>query len=353
MSLTVNNNEWFSNLIYLSSRWLKKADNTHSIQSRTKFVINCFLKYVDSLPESSFDSIGLTNEFVSNTITSIRDRLIELLDKYFDGNIIDAIYIAADLLKKVPITKITDRYTFFRARGNKTGFLYNTEEMFHIPYELRHKIKNQRYSVSGLPCLYLGSSTYICWEEIERPDFQTCNYCALYSRYAINVYDLRIPKSIESTDDIYRVCLALASSLKSNSEHDFKLEYVIPQCLLQSIITDPTTAHDGVGICYYSVHFLYEDTSLFFIDYNNETIVSRFYNVAIPAQHPQAKGVSPLLRNQFYQTTSTSMMHQYLLNLNSNSKLGEINTIDFYPWSQFGILEEHLTYLMEKITKYC
>lgn len=47
--------------------------------------------------------------------------------------------------------------------------------MFHIPFELRGKAATQRYSIPGLPSLYLGSSCYICWEELHRPDLNTVN----------------------------------------------------------------------------------------------------------------------------------------------------------------------------------
>ncbi|WP_052675768.1 hypothetical protein [Paenibacillus sp. IHBB 10380] len=49
------------------------------------------------------------------------------------------------------------------------------QEMFHIPFELKGRAATQRYSIPGLPSLYLGSSCYICWEELHRPDLNTVN----------------------------------------------------------------------------------------------------------------------------------------------------------------------------------
>jgi hypothetical protein len=42
-------------------------------------------------------------------------------------------------------------------------------------------VENRRYSVAGLPCLYLGSSLWICWEELGRPELDT----VLVSRFAL------------------------------------------------------------------------------------------------------------------------------------------------------------------------
>ncbi len=38
---------------------------------------------------------------------------------------------------------------------------YTTEyEMSHIPFELNHLVSNERFSISGFPSLYMGSSVY-------------------------------------------------------------------------------------------------------------------------------------------------------------------------------------------------
>jgi len=44
------------------------------------------------------------------------------------------------------------------------------KDIFHVPFQNRHRVGNQRYSIAGLPCLYLGSSIWICWEELNRPE---------------------------------------------------------------------------------------------------------------------------------------------------------------------------------------
>lgn len=51
---------------------------------------------------------------------------------------------------------------FYRLRPSDDYRLFSEEEMFHLPFEKCHKTSNYRFSISGLPILYLGSSMYGC-----------------------------------------------------------------------------------------------------------------------------------------------------------------------------------------------
>lgn len=328
-------------LLELASQWLQKSDLNKSIQVRTKDVVFRFKNYCSaSLPEQSFEDFGITKQNALGLIQDINDKIVEIINSYLDGNLIQAISLAGDLLGHISPTHSEDSLYYYRARDNKSGFLYGREEMFHIPYECRHKISNQRYSVSGLPCLYLGSSTYICWEELERPDYQTCNFCVAKSTSPVWYFDLCIPQEIHSIEDLYRVCIALACSLKSQRDHIFKLEYIIPQCILYSIINNPHYAHDGIGIRYYSVHFLHQESSTFYLDFDSEDVTSRYINIVIPAQKPKQKGLSDLLKRMFHLGHPMSLMYRYLVNSDAPALTSEI--ADDYCQSQFGLLESYL-----------
>src|SRR5205823_638449 len=60
--------------------------------------------------------------------------------------------------------------SLFRMRIGSAAGRHQLGDLFHIPFNSRHLITNQRYSFPGLPCLYLGQSLYVCWEELGRPD---------------------------------------------------------------------------------------------------------------------------------------------------------------------------------------
>lgn len=66
--------------------------------------------------------------------------------------------------------------SLFRARTDQVSHYY---EMGHIPLNMREKIGTQRFSIPGIPCLYLGTSSLDVWEELRRPSFHDLNVCAV------------------------------------------------------------------------------------------------------------------------------------------------------------------------------
>ncbi|CAN5588847.1 hypothetical protein BH10BAC2_BH10BAC2_20610 [soil metagenome] len=64
---------------------------------------------------------------------------------------------------------------FFRARIS-SEILNSREDMFHIPFQMREKITNQRFSLPGTPCLYLSNNTYTCWEGLDRENISKLNF---------------------------------------------------------------------------------------------------------------------------------------------------------------------------------
>ena len=65
------------------------------------------------------------------------------------------------------------RIEFFRARTSDKFCVFNREEMLHIPFDLRERVSSTRFSIPGLPCLYLATTTYCCWLELRTPpDYQ-------------------------------------------------------------------------------------------------------------------------------------------------------------------------------------
>lgn len=67
------------------------------------------------------------------------------------------------------------------------------KDIFHVPFENRNLVSNQRYSIAGLPCLYLGSSTWICWEELDRPDLNGCIFSKFKFAEKTKILDFQLP----------------------------------------------------------------------------------------------------------------------------------------------------------------
>jgi hypothetical protein len=161
----------------------------------------------------------------------------------------------------------------FRARLiRKQSRPKSHQEMFHIPFELRHLVGQQRYSFPGLPCLYLGGSSYLCWEELGRPPLanmyvsrmelangQTLRllnlgYRPAYMAALLSEYG-NLPVSPKAADlahahAVLWPLVAACSYRVVPPQKPFKIEYVVPQLLLRLVIDSPI--YDGIR--YFSTH---------------------------------------------------------------------------------------------------
>lgn len=204
---------------------------------------------------------------ISENIEKIEYLVISIkktINQYLNGDV----FIAFQTLDKAlgifndHITTLTEKisfsdnkYGFYRARTFSEHRIIDKEEMFHIPFDQIHNVTNQRYSITGIPCLYLGSSLYICWEELGRPNIE--NMYA--SRYKLNtneelsLFDIsyrrcdilkildkleNISKNVENYIDSHLIMWPLIFSLSisvKNINSPFKPEYIISQLLLQWI----------------------------------------------------------------------------------------------------------------------
>lgn len=154
------------------------------------------------------------------------------------------------------------------------------KDIFHVPYENRNLVRNQRYSIAGLPCLYLGSSTWICWEELARPELNGCifskfkfaeetrildfqlqpaNAWAVYTNVGALGRSSQPPARIDELQARYNDAFVIsyivfwpliaASSIRVESRVGaFFPQYIVPQLLLQWV----TKERKVDGIRYFS-----------------------------------------------------------------------------------------------------
>ena len=127
------------------------------------------------------ESIKIINKFTS--------KIMEALRKYYYGKVSSSHMIIKNLVKNcldsgLAVTNINSTVAFlgsvdtelqlFRARtGDPKG--YPAKEMLHLPYSMRSKTGNYRFSIPGLPSLYLGNSSYACWLELGLPSASEFN----------------------------------------------------------------------------------------------------------------------------------------------------------------------------------
>lgn len=134
--------------------------------------------------------------------------------------------------------------------------------MFHIPFNKRYLINNQRYSLTGQPIVYIGKSVIDLVEELDVTDFDNFKVSTIQLPENIRIFDLR-NKIIDDLLDLqiglilddtlqyqigkfYKLILSSLCSFtrRQNIEKfSFCEEYVIPQLFAQVI---KNRKYDGI-----------------------------------------------------------------------------------------------------------
>ena len=199
------------------------------------------------------------------------ESLIQSVELYYKGCVIEAQNIVNHLVNEfeeggVAISNINnsiafppsgenDRYSevqFFRARLNDVVVDYPANEMLHIPFNCREIVKSERFSIPGLPCLYLANSTYACWIEMGRPADYRFNVSPIVLDNTQKILNLTVsirdlcslfsdngtaPKLVPSHENILEmiklVILNIATSYRvKQSGRNFRSEYILPQLIM-------------------------------------------------------------------------------------------------------------------------
>lgn len=201
----------------------------------------CYKCWIDSKPTTALEAL---------------DSLLKEYELISDGT-----YDESD---ELVIKNITERVFF---RGRITSQFLGKIEMFHVPYNKRYNLCNERFSLTGQPVLYLGNSIADIVEELDVnvDEEDTIKRLKISSFEFLNkgrkrkIFDLRCNiwqdmKNIKictfSEKKLFRNILSAICSFQKRKElegYAFKEEYVIPQMLAQVL---KQNHYDG--ICYYS-----------------------------------------------------------------------------------------------------
>ncbi len=329
-----------NNLIAEASIWLQDPIcNTGSIQERTYGVLSKFKEYIKNNRADLEKDTGSTTKELINEVSKCQTVFGSIISAYLKGVHYIAITSAKSFLHGLNTNPMPIGVRLYKARESKSNYLFKKDELFHIPYDKRDKIGNQRFSVSGMPCLYLATSSYVCWEELGRVDFNLCNFCGFSNQKEVPIYDFSLPPKVNSLNDVKRICAILSCSLSAKRESLFKEEYILPQCLLQAMILKHhyyKAERKLFAVKYLSIHALNGDADCFKIDLNEQAWVNRLVNYVFPAASSEENGYNQSLRDLFVQTETISLFKETLL---QPSKLISGNSDDVYLDSQFGLMD--------------
>ena len=245
------------------------------------------VSWLNSL-EDEFGKKATDSQYV-DTIKKMRTAIVDILDEYHAGNIggsyekmksiisemmAESSGLAISTIQKsfafndvedvlndsVPKTQIE----FFRARTSDKYCIFERKEMLHIPFDMRGRVSSTRFSIPGLPCFYLATTSYCCWLELRTPADHQFNVSSVRVNQGRKILNLTMTADLfeyivmlTETDKLanrYTIealklwILSYASSFKIDADkRSFKEEYIIPQLIM---LVSKDLALDGVS--YYS-----------------------------------------------------------------------------------------------------
>lgn len=196
------------------------------------------------------ESLSIIKKYDEEITRSIR--------AYYEGHISQSHKIIKKLVNdcsnnKLALSSINFSYGFpgksgselqlFRARLSNEIITYKSKDMLHLPYALRGKTGNYRFSIPGLPSLYLGNSSYACWIELGRPADYKFNVSPVLLDGTQKVFNLAVKtRELLYLNDleVERVhcwlkllMLMFATSFKINEQgRIFKSEYIVSQSIM-------------------------------------------------------------------------------------------------------------------------
>jgi hypothetical protein len=314
----------------------ENLDTNTSFVERLKYIYQAISKELTATDRKEFDNYA--------------DSILTAIELFFNGERYKAfkeIY-KAYFPENKPNMKISTLHkdsVLYRMRcvNHYTQFL--PEEMYHIPFELRHIVGNERYSVTGLPSLYLGSSVYGCWEETKRQNIDYSNVAIFTVSKNLKFIDLILPNDRRIIDDFRTLPLIISCQLTVlDRGGKFFPEYIIPQLIMDCLVaTRNLPREQNPFICgiRYASNFQNQRDLLF--SYKGHEKL--FINYVIPPYKVSEKGICPTIRTLFQINGVTSYEEIKLLNI-VDKKVSEAKLQ--YERSLFGMLESRLKFLKSK-----
>lgn len=203
------------------------------------------VKDIEDYCKSLLKSIEL---YYKGDILQAQMKVNSLIDEFKDSPAIS--HINDCLAFPIVIGTDNSEVQFFRARLSDNVIDFSEKEMLHIPFNKREIVKSERFSIPGLPCLYLSNSSYCCWLEMNRPADHMFNVAPVLLDNSQKILNLafslcdidKIIKNAEIFDlstsefkiNLLRlIVLSMATSfVVKQKNRNFKSEYILSQMIM-------------------------------------------------------------------------------------------------------------------------
>lgn len=206
---------------------------------------------------------------------------------------------------------------WYRARTFTKGTPSHRGNLFHIPFETRHMVTRQRFSVPGVPALYMSKSIYGCLRELHVLDtrhiwashlrffalsspirvfdmgYKPAHIGGLVSETGSAAADLRLQDFATAYATMWPLIAACTAKRHAPNDAPFVIEYVIPQLFTTWAISQ--TGNEAIhAIRYFSTQDGFAESMLLGM------------NLVVPARTRPAQGYCSQLRQDWWMTDPAS-----------------------------------------------
>ncbi|MCM1179753.1 MAG: hypothetical protein NC347_05830 [Clostridium sp.] len=250
--------EYVSNLQNILDEYQKDISNSSEIPDKRKYSIkdNCE-KLISAVKKYyNADIIGAQNEIEGILRKYIGEELpfvIAPLGKNYAFKASAPLSLRPNIYKDDPELK-KDYEEMMKAdiclyKARVSSIPLKKEEMLHIPFDERDIIPSNRFSIAGVPCMYLSTTSLGVWLELDKPEadkFQIARYSIPEDLKILNLcIDVGFLNGAGafcneeekeqwlSYMEIFPLVIATSYTLKNGKERKFKSEYIISQLVMQ------------------------------------------------------------------------------------------------------------------------
>ena len=225
------------------------------IDKDNEYYINLASKYSHLIEKAKANH---ADEDTLKEIKKYTDKVLTAIRLYYHGNVISFHQIIHNLVKgciddTLEVDSIEKSYAFlgetgseiqfFRGRISTSSIPFKAQDMLYLTKELRGFSDSYRFSIPGVPCLYLGNSSYACWLELGRPadhDFVVSPVLLDNKQRIMNLAvmnrDYHALNEMEETRvrtwlKLLILMIATSYRIKDNNRK-FKSEYIVSQSIM-------------------------------------------------------------------------------------------------------------------------
>ena len=143
-----------------------KSESCCSYYEKLEYKFQIYNLLIKKITENNLSLDKSIVSHIKNSCTNILDCIKIYHQGEAGASYNKLVEVLKDLFNKMPFDFLEADTNLFRMRISQETISEN-ENMFHIPFNMRYLVESRRYSIAGLPCLYLGSSHFICWYELQ------------------------------------------------------------------------------------------------------------------------------------------------------------------------------------------